>query len=330
MGLPIAQMVGGNLQDEELKKKISSFFNKYIDLFQEKLRERNLATGMFSFGRPTNYYFAIDRKNFHIIYSSQFAGGIAEVLYIDLREQQKEAFSIQEIASFLRAQKGITIWAGVDFDRGILDKPEQEQDDFIKKEASEHITKEYEILIQKHQPLFIPIEQITRFLQLASEDDFTNILLVPLLRHIGFKTAESKGHRDRSLEFGQDIQKMKIQLPTGHWLYFSAQVKKGDIKGSSSDLNTFVEKVLHQTYSQLQWSMPDPEIGISIKPDHVFLIVSGDITESAKKYIYDHELTKSRRVLLWEKDMILRMCEEKGLPETVQKTILDYNQKNAN
>lgn len=75
MGLPCIQSVGGNLNDAELQRKISEFTNEYIDKFQEELRKRNLAIGFFSFGRPTNYYFSIDKKNLHIIYSSQFAGG---------------------------------------------------------------------------------------------------------------------------------------------------------------------------------------------------------------------------------------------------------------
>jgi len=118
---------------------------------------------------------------------------------------------------------------------------------------------------------------------------------------------------------------MKFQLPTGHWLYFSAQVKKGNIKANTKLQDGFVEKVLSQTYAQLNWEMPDPELGINVKPDHVLLIVSGDITEAAKQYIYRHSLTKERRVLIWEKEQILRRCEEFGLPETVQHTILNYN-----
>jgi hypothetical protein len=152
---------------------------------------------------------------------------------------------------------------------------------------------------------------------------------VPLLRHIGFRTAESKGHKDRSLEFGQDVQRMKIQIPTGHWLYFSAQVKKGDIKANTESQNENVEKVLTQTQMQLEWQMPDIETNQNVKPDHILLIVSGDITESAKQYIFNHSLYQRKRVLLWEKETIIRLCEERGLPETVQRTITDYNQKNV-
>ena len=326
MGLPGIQSVGGNLKDNELQKKISIFVNKYIDKFQDELRKRNLATGFFSFGRPTNYYFSIDKTNLHIIYSSQFAGGMAEVIYMDFREQKKDSFHINEIANFLRAQKGITEWAGLTFPINILDETEIEQDKTIEKRVDEQIKLEYQKLIQTHQPLFISKEQLITFLQKASEDDFTNILLIPLLRHIGFKTAEAKGHRDKTLEFGQDVQRMKIQLPTGHWLYFSAQVKKGDIKAGTETQEHNVEKVLNQTQMQLEWEMPDPETNQNIKPDHILLIVSGDITEAAKQYIFRHSLYQRKRVLLWEKETIVRLCEEKGLPETVQKIILDYNQ----
>lgn len=328
MGLPGIQSVGGNLNDTELQKKISQFVSCYIDKFQEELRKKNLAIGYFSFGKPTNYYFSIDKKNLHVIYSSQFAGGIAEVLYLDFREQQKDSFSIEEIANFLRAQKGFTDWNGLSFVVEILEKPKSEMDKVIQETANEQIRKEYQKLIQTHQPLFISKEQLESFLQKASEDDFTNILLIPLLRHIGFKTAEAKGHRDKTLEFGQDVQRMKYQLPTNHWLYFSAQVKKGDIKAGTETQDQNVEKVLTQTQMQLEWEMPDPETNQNVKPDHILLIVSGDITEAAKQYIFRHSLYQRKRVLLWEKETILRLCQERGLPETVQKTVLDYNQKN--
>jgi hypothetical protein len=262
-----------------------------------------------------------------MIYSSQFAGGIAEVMYIDLRTQEKETFSLPELATFLRAQKGITELQGISFPLNILDDPEEKQNSLISKSAIEQVNREYQSLIQRNQPLFIPVEQVKRFLEIASEDDLTNILLVPLLRHLGFKTAESKGHRDKTLEFGQDIQRMKIQIPTGHWLYFSAQVKKGDIKANSVTQQENVERILTQTQMQLEWEMPDAETNQNVKPDHVLLIVSGEITEAAKQYIFNHSSYQRKRVLLWEKETILRQSEEKGLPETVQKTILDYNQK---
>jgi len=53
-------MSGGSLKDTKLCEKISDFFSKYIDSFQSKLKDKNLAIGMFSFGKPTNYYFFVE------------------------------------------------------------------------------------------------------------------------------------------------------------------------------------------------------------------------------------------------------------------------------
>lgn len=324
MPLPLIHVFGGNLEDAEIRSQINTFFSNYMDTFQKKLQERNLPLGMFSFGKSTNYFFFMDRRAFHCLFTSQYAGGVAEIMHIDMRSQEKDTFSLQELARFLQAQRGITEWEGLTFDIGLLTAHVEAQEQAIERQSEEQIAREYQQLIRRHQPLFIPRGQVERFLDIASEDDFTNILLVPLLRHLGFKTVEAKGHVDRSLEFGQDIQRMKIQLPTGHWLYFSAQVKKGGIRGGASH-EDFVERVLAQTYAQLNWDMPDPEIGINVKPDHVLLIVSGRITESAKQYIYRHSLTKDRRVLLWERGQIVTLIEEHGLPETVQKAIVDFN-----
>jgi hypothetical protein len=117
---------------------------------------------------------------------------------------------------------------------------------------------------------------------------------------------------------------MKYQIPTGHWLYFSAQVKKGDINSNASQLNKNINHVLNQTYTQLEWEMPDTEANSLVKPDHILLIVSGNITESAKRFIFDHDLYKRKKVLLWEKEKIIRLCDEKGLPEQAQNKIIKF------
>lgn len=320
---------GGNLKDNEIRKKIHFFFDKYFDKFKQTAINTNIGLANFSLGKPNNFYFAIDRKKTHFIFSSDFAGGIKEVIDVDLREQQTEDFPLEEVVAFFRSQKGFTSWRGFSVKTEIL----SEVDEAIAKIAEElavaHVQSEFQELIKKHQPLFISVDQIEKFLRTSSEDEFTQLLLVPLLRHIGFTTAEAKGHRDKSLEFGQDIQRMKIQIPTGHWLYFSAQVKKGDIKANTFKQKENVNQVLNQTASQLEWKMPDSESNTNVKPDHVLLIVSGDITEAAKQFIFDHDLYKRKRVLLWEKETIVRLCQDKGLPEQVQNIILEFNKKNS-
>ncbi len=316
---------GGNLKDEEIRKRIHYFFDKYYDQYRKIAIETNIGLANFSLGKPNNFYFAVDRIKTHFVFSSDFAGGIKEIIDVDLRDKKGDGFGIEEIATLFRSQKGFSSWIGFSIETSLLSKTDEEITKIAESLASTHVQNEFQELIKKHQPLFISIDQIKKFLEISSEDEFTQLLLIPLLRHIGFQTAEAKGHKDKSLEFGQDIQKMKIQIPTGHWLYFSAQVKKGDVKANTDKQKENVNQVLNQTSSQLEWEMPDPESNILVKPDHILLIVSGDITEAAKQYIFKHDLYKRKRVLLWEKETILRLCQDKGLPEQVQNIILEFN-----
>ena len=317
----------GNLNDSETKKRISFFFDAYFDKFKENASKTNIGLANFSLGKPNNYYFAVDRIKTHFIFSSDFAGGIKEVIHMDLRSQKGEKFPIEEISLFFRSQKGFSSWRGFSIETSSLNKPDAKLKQIAISLAIDHVKKEFQELIQKHQPLFISISQVEAFLDKASEDELTQLLLVPLLKHLGFNTAEAKGHKDKTLEFGQDIQRIKIQIPTGHWLYFSAQVKKGNIKANTKTQKENVNQVLNQTASQLEWEMPDSENNSLVKPDHILLIVSGDITEAAKQFIFRHSLYKRKRVLLWEKQTILKLCSEKGLPEQVQKIILEFNKK---
>lgn len=328
MPLPSTNASGGNITDKELKKRIFQFFSEYIDIFQQKVFERSLILGNYSFSKPTDYYFFIDRESLHCIYTSQYAGGITNILYNDFRDSTQPQFEQEELARWLHAQKGISDWRGVSFEFALAETDSGTRIISLERIAEEQLTKEHNELLRIHQPLFIPINELESFLMNANEDDFTNILLIPLLRHIGFANAEAKGHRDRALEFGQDIRRMKYQLPTGHWLYFSAQVKTGDINAKTTDQQNHVYQIIQQAMTQLEWEMSDPEIGKNVKPDHVLLITSGFITEAAKQYIYRHEMTQSKRLLVLEKENILTLCIKYGLPESVQRTILNFNNSN--
>lgn len=59
---------------------------------------------------------------------------------------------------------------------------------------------------------------------------------MPIFRQLGFVRVKAAGHRERGLEYGKDLW-MKYQLPTGHWIYFGAQVKKERIEAAGSALN---------------------------------------------------------------------------------------------
>ena len=79
---------------------------------------------------------------------------------------------------------------------------------------------------------------LAAFLDSASEDDFTERMLVPFFQRLGFHRVSPAGHKDKTNEFGKDLW-MKLQLPTGHWLYFCAQIKreKLDSSGAGGDRN---------------------------------------------------------------------------------------------
>jgi hypothetical protein len=93
-------------------------------------------------------------------------------------------------------------------------------------------------LPQKGRPLssdeILRRQKLSEFLDSASEDEFTERLLVPFFQRLGFHRVSAAGHKEKTLEFGKDLW-MKYQLPTGHWIYFGAQIKreKFDSAGAS-------------------------------------------------------------------------------------------------
>ena len=105
-------------------------------------------------------------------------------------------------------------------------------------------------------------EKLEEFLDGASEDEFTERVLVPLFQRLGFHRVSAAGHKEKTLEFGKDLW-MKYQLPTGHWIYFCAQVKR--------------DKIDHPIF--------DPDTNREMLLDHIFIISAGEITRAAKTWI---------------------------------------------
>ena len=132
------------------------------------------------------------------------------------------------------------------------------------------------------------------FLEKASEDEIIEELLVPLFRQLNFLRVSPTGHRDRSLEFGKDLW-MKFQLPTGHFIYFGAQVKRDKIDAAW--------KGCHQEYQRYHRpSRDDPSFHPVFDPesnrkhllDHVFIISGGEITKQARSLIVEGHWTERR------------------------------------
>lgn len=141
-------------------------------------------------------------------------------------------------------------------------------------------------------------QKLTAFLDEASEDEFTERVLVPLFQRLGFRRVSPTGHKDRTLEFGKDLW-MKFQLPTSHWIYFCAQVKKDKIDSNNASGSKNVANVLSQTRMALDHPIFDPEANRSVLLDHVFLISAGEITKAARSWLVRQLDAGQRRHLIF-------------------------------
>ena len=141
-------------------------------------------------------------------------------------------------------------------------------------------------------------KDIERFLEIASEDELIEQFLVPLFRQLGFLRVTPTGHRDRSLEFGKDIW-MKYRLPTGHFIYFSAQVKKDKIDAAGRELNKNISGILAQARMALDHPIFDPETNRKHLVDHFFILSANVITKPAKMLLIEHLDKEARRHIIF-------------------------------
>lgn len=151
------------------------------------------------------------------------------------------------------------------------------------------------------------------FLDNASEDEFIEQLLHPLLRQLGFIRVSVTGHKDKRLEFGKDLW-WKFQLPTMHFIYFGAQVKLGKLDAAGKSKNINISEVLNQVRMMLDHPIWDPETNKQNLLDHVFIISAGDITKQAKDWLARHLDKESRRhILFMDRDEILDLAVNTNL-----------------
>lgn len=151
-------------------------------------------------------------------------------------------------------------------------------------------------------------KDIHNFLEIATEDEFTEQLLVPLFRQLGFLRVSPTGHREKTLEFGKDLW-MKFRLPTGHFIYFSAQVKKNKIDAAGKDLNQNISGILAQIRMSLDYPIFDPETNSKHLIDHVYIISANTITKQAKKLLGEHLDKEARRqIIFMDRDDLLDLA----------------------
>jgi hypothetical protein len=140
-------------------------------------------------------------------------------------------------------------------------------------------------------------QKVAAFLDSASEDEFTDKLLVPLFQRLGFHRVTPAGHKEKTLEFGKDLW-MKYQLPTGHWLYFCAQIKRTKIGAGGASANN-AANVLTQVRMAIDHPIFDPDANRKVLLDHVFVIAGGEITRAARTWIAERLDTDQRRHIIF-------------------------------
>lgn len=148
---------------------------------------------------------------------------------------------------------------------------------------------------------------VEAFLESASEDELTERLLVPLFQRLGFHRVSASGHVEKMLEYGIDLW-MKYLLPTGHWIYFAAQIKreKLDAKGVSGDTN--MATVLNQVRMAIDHPVFDPDSGRKVLIDHVYVISAAEITRAARAWLVEKlDISQRRQVIFMDRDEFLSL-----------------------
>jgi hypothetical protein len=148
-------------------------------------------------------------------------------------------------------------------------------------------------------------QKLADFLDRASEDEFTEKVLVPLFQRLGFHRVSPTGHTEKALEFGKDLW-MKYQLPTSHWIYFCAQIKKEKIDSSGAGGSKNVATVLAQARMAIDHPIFDPEANRKVLLDHVFLISAGEITRAARTWLVEQlDQGQRRHIIFMDRDEFL-------------------------
>lgn len=158
--------------------------------------------------------------------------------------------------------------------------------------------------------------ELTAYLNYASEDELIEEILLPLFRQLSFHRVTFAGHKDKALEYGKDIW-MRYTLPTQHVLYFGIQVKKGklDSAGASKTGNSNVSEVYQQVLMMLGHEIFDAEVNRRVLVDHAFIVAAGEITKAAKNWIGNKlDANKRSQIMFMDGDDILNLYVVTNLP----------------
>ena len=162
-------------------------------------------------------------------------------------------------------------------------------------------------------------ELLDEFLGEASEDQFISEILLPLFQTLGFNRVSITGHKDKALEYGKDVW-MKYLLPTGHWLYFGLQAKKGKLDAAGrSDAN--VAEILNQASMMLGHAIFDPDINKGRLVDHAIIAAGGEITKQAKNWLAERlDASQRSQIIFMDRTDIVRLFIVRNVPLPIEDT----------
>ena len=159
-------------------------------------------------------------------------------------------------------------------------------------------------------------EQLSVYLNKASEDELIEEILLPLFRQPGFHRVTATGHKGKSLEYGKDIW-MTYTLPTQHILYFGIQAKRGklDASGDTKATNANMAEIYNQVLMMLGHEIFDSELSKKVLVDHAFIVAGGEITKQARNWLAGKlDATKRSQVMFMDRDDILNLFVVTNLP----------------
>ena len=149
--------------------------------------------------------------------------------------------------------------------------------------------------------------RLESFIDAATEDEIVEKVVLPLLQTLRFHRISIAGHQDKAMEFGKDLW-MKYCLPTGHWLYFGLQVKRGKLDAAARSRNQNIADVHRQVTMMLGHAVFDPDINKKRLVDHVIIVAGGEITKQAKHWLAEKlDASQRSQILFMDRTDILHL-----------------------
>jgi hypothetical protein len=156
-------------------------------------------------------------------------------------------------------------------------------------------------------------KRLVAYLDNCTEDALIEQVLLPMFRQLGFHRITLAGHKDKALEYGNDIW-MRYTLPTQHFLYFGIQAKKGKLDAAGTS-RANVAEVHNQITMMLGHEIFDPEVSRRVLVDHAFIVAGGEITKSARNWIGGKlDQTKRSQIMFMDREDILNLFVVSNIP----------------